>query len=177
VLHHPAAQRQDGGGPSRKRCAGGRALRPGRPTTSSPPRTSPSRTSGPRSSATMKCSAFGDAAWNLYGLGLRTATADVNGTYKDVTAALGVRCNDISLVPGRIAPRRRAPTEVPQRQCRVAARIRHTSTRLEPLGREEGTKVENPWGGHPFSVRLSCWSTWTGTRTKTSSASRSTCSG
>ena len=41
----------------------------------------------------------GDAAWNFYGLGLRTATADVTGTYKDVNGSLGVRFNDILLIP------------------------------------------------------------------------------
>ena len=99
----------------------------------------------------------GDAAWNLYGLGLRTATADVNGTYKDVTAALGVRYNDINVDP---PVGTRLDDELEPRysnvNAEVAARITtHVNARASShWDLRKGTKVENRFG---VDIHFQCW--------------------
>jgi LPS-assembly protein len=99
----------------------------------------------------------GDAAWNFYGLGLRTATADVTGTYKDVDAALGVRHNDISLVP---LLGTRLDDELDTRfltaNAEIAARITaHVNARASThWDVKRGTKVENRFG---VDIHFQCW--------------------
>jgi len=85
----------------------------------------------------------GEAAWNLYGLGLRTATADLTGAYKDVSVAVGTRFNDIRstylTANGSIAARITA---------NLNARV---STEWDVAS---GTKVENRFG---VDIHFQCW--------------------
>jgi hypothetical protein len=85
----------------------------------------------------------GEAAWNLYGLGLRTATADLTGAYKDISVAVGTRFNEIRstylTANGSIAARITA---------NLNARV---STEWDVAS---GTKVENRFG---VDIHFQCW--------------------
>ena len=79
----------------------------------------------------------GDAQWNFYGLGLRAATADVIGTYKDAHRRAG---RALQRHPHRRPPghaHRAAQLEVPHRQWRDRGpdHLLPQRARLEPLGR------------------------------------------
>ncbi len=85
----------------------------------------------------------GEAQWNLYGLGLRAATADVIGTYKDVAAALGTRFNEIN-------------SKYLTANASIAARITsylngRVSTEWDVAN---GSKVENRFG---VDLHFQCW--------------------
>jgi LPS-assembly protein len=85
----------------------------------------------------------GVAAWNVYGLGLRTGIADVFATYRDVSVSAGTRFNEIgspfTTVNATIAARLGA---------HVNARA---STEYDVLA---GTKVENRFG---MDIHWQCW--------------------
>lgn len=98
----------------------------------------------------------GDAQWNFYGLGLRAATADVIGTYKDVTAALGVRYNDIRTAALLGTPVEQTGSRYHTINGEIAARITsylnaRVSSHWDALN---GTKVENRFG---VDIHFQCW--------------------
>jgi hypothetical protein len=98
----------------------------------------------------------GDAQWNFYGLGVRAATADVIGTYKDVTAALGVRYNDIRTAALLGTPVEQTGSRYHTINGEIAARITsylnaRVSSHWDALN---GTKVENRFG---VDIHFQCW--------------------
>ena len=82
--------------------------------------------------------------WNLYGLGLRTANADVFATYGDFTVAVGSRFNEIA------SPFNTVTAAV---AGRIGARVHvRASTEYDVLA---GSKVENRVG---VDILWQCWS-------------------
>jgi hypothetical protein len=101
----------------------------------------------------------GNAAWNLYGLGLRTATADVIGTYRDVTATAGTRFNEIiqkDFTTGAATSLNETNPKYLTANGSIAARI--TSYLNARVSTEwdvrNGTKVENRFG---VDLHFQCW--------------------
>lgn len=102
----------------------------------------------------------GNAQWNLYGLGLRAATADVIGTYKDVAATVGTRFNEIIQKGFTTGAATSLNNETnPQyltANGSIAARI--TSYLNARVSTEwdvkNGTKVENRFG---VDIHFQCW--------------------
>jgi LPS-assembly protein len=85
----------------------------------------------------------GVGQWNMYGLGLRTANADVFATYRDFTVAVGARFNEIS------SPFTTVTAAV---AGRIGARVHvRASTEYDVLA---GTKVENRVG---VDILWQCW--------------------
>jgi LPS-assembly protein len=83
------------------------------------------------------------AAWNLYGLGIRSATVDVFATYQDIFAAVGHRFNEIS-------------GDYHTVNAEIAAKVTQNlnvrlSTHYDVLN---GTSVENRVG---VDIHFQCW--------------------
>jgi LPS-assembly protein len=86
----------------------------------------------------------GVGQWNVYGLGLRTANADVFATYRDITVAVGSRFNEIG------SPFSTVTAGI---QARIGAHVNvRATTEYDVLNT---SKVENRVG---VDIHWQCWS-------------------
>ena len=84
----------------------------------------------------------GEAAWNLYGLGLRTAGLGVTGSYREVSAGVGTRFDEIAsyhTVDGDVA-------------ARLTRNLAARAATSWDVGR--GVSVENRFG---LDLSWQCW--------------------
>ncbi len=89
----------------------------------------------------------GVGQWNVYGLGLRTANADVFASWRDWTVAAGARFNEIG------SPFTPFTTATAAVAGRIGSRVHvRASTEYDVLA---GTKVENRVG---VDILWQCWS-------------------